>query len=161
MRIQRLYNCLLPIFVCGFMLEHRQSKDPAPGMKDQPMERVTGIGGVFFKAHDPKGTAKWYAEHLGIQSSHGYADFTWREKEHPDQIGHTTWAIFPTNATHFGQSSTSLMIDYRVANLDKMLEQLRRDGVKIEKVEDADYGRFAWIMDPEVNRVELWEPKQK
>lgn len=125
------------------------------------MERVTGIGGVFFKARDPEGMAKWYGKHLGIQAEHGYADFTWREKDHPDQIGHTAWAIFETDATHFGQSSKSLMINYRVSNLERMLEQLRREGVKIEKVEDFDYGRFAWIMDPEGNRVELWEPKEK
>jgi len=132
-----------------------------PANKEQQTAQVTGIGGVFFKAQDPKGLAAWYSEHLGIKSSHGYADFTWREKDHPDQIGHTAWAIFPTNATHFGQSSTSLMIDYRVGNLDLMLDQLRRDGVKIEKVEDSDFGRFAWIMDPEGNRVELWQPKEK
>jgi len=125
------------------------------------MEQVTGIGGVFFKARDPKAMNAWYAAHLGIQASHGFADFTWREKDQPDQIGHTAWAIFPTNAEQFGQSSSSLMINYRVGNLERMLEQLRREGVPIEKVEEFDYGRFAWITDPEGNRVELWEPKEK
>ena len=103
----------------------------------------------------------WYRTNLGIQSKGGYADFTWRDKDHPEEIGHTAWRIFPTNTTYFGESSSSLMINYRVANLDRMLEQLRRSGVKIEKVENYDYGRWAWIMDPEGNRIELWEPRKK
>jgi hypothetical protein len=135
--------------------------DTATKGKESQPEQVTGIGGVFFKAKDPKGMAAWYRTNLGIQSRGGYADFTWREKDHTDQIGHTAWAIFPTNASHFGQSPTSLMINYRVAHLDRMLDQLRKSGVTIERVEDSDFGRFAWVMDPESNRVELWEPKAK
>jgi predicted enzyme related to lactoylglutathione lyase len=122
------------------------------------MEQVTGIGGVFFKAKEPQRMAAWYQQHLGIQANDGSMDFTWREKDHPERIGRTVWAIFPAESDYFGQSSSSLMINYRVANLDRMLKQLRAAGVKIEKVEDFDYGRFAWIMDPEGNRIELWEP---
>lgn len=125
------------------------------------MEQVTGIGGVFFKVKDPETMAAWYRKNLGIQSENGFADFLWRDKDHPEEMGHTAWAIFPTNTTHFGESSSSLMINYRVANLDRMLDQLRKSGVVIEKVEDFDYGRFAWIMDPEGHRIELWEPKGK
>jgi lactoylglutathione lyase len=125
------------------------------------LEQVTGIGGVFFKVNDPKGMTAWYRTNLGIQSKGGYADFTWRDKDHPEDVGHTTWRIFPTNTTYFGQSSSSLMINYRVTNMDRMLEQLRRSGVKIEKVEDYPYGRWAWFMDPEGIRIELWEPKKR
>jgi predicted enzyme related to lactoylglutathione lyase len=125
------------------------------------MEKVTGIGGVFFKVGDVEKMAAWYREHLGIQTEDGCADFPWREKERPDEIGRTVWAMFPTDSTHFGESSSRLMINYRVANLDRMLEQLRGGGIKVEKVEDYDYGRFAWIMDPEGNRIELWEPREK
>ncbi len=124
------------------------------------MERVTGIGGIFFKARDAKAMAAWYEAKLGIQSNDGCADFPWREKDRPEQIGRTVWAVFPADSTHLGPSS-SLMINYRVANLDKMLDQLRAQGVAIEKVEEYDYGRFAWIADPEGNRVELWEPKEE
>lgn len=134
------------------------SGDAAPKGKDV---LVTGIGGVFFKVNDPKAMTAWYRTNLGIQAKGGYADFTWRDKDHPEEIGHTAWRIFPTNTTYFGQSPSSLMINYRVANLDRMLEQLRTSGVKIEKVENYDYGRWAWIMDPEGNRIELWEPKRK
>ena len=135
--------------------------DTSAKAKEVPMEQVTGIGGVFFKVKDPKGMTEWYRTNLGIPSKGGYADFTWRDKDHPEEMGHTAWRIFPTNTPYFGESSSSLMINYRVANLDRMLEQLRRGGVKIEKIEDYDYGRWAWIMDPEGNRIELWEPKGK
>ena len=137
----------------------RESGDTPSKGSDSPMEPVTGIGGVFFKVKDPKAMAAWYRKHLGIKTKGGYTDFTWRDKDNPEQMGRTVWAIFPTNTTYFGQSPSSLMINYRVSNLDRMLEQLRGSGVKIEKTEDTDYGRFAWIQDPEANRIELWQPK--
>jgi len=124
-------------------------------------EQVTGIGGVFFKAKDPKGMVAWYRKNLGVQSRNGHAQFSWRDKDHPDEMGYTAWAIFPTNTTYFGQSTSPLMVNYRVSNLDRMVEQLRASDVKIEKVENSDYGRFAWIIDPEGNRIELWEPRKK
>ncbi len=124
-------------------------------------EKVTGIGGVFFRVHDPARMAAWYRDHLGIHSDDGNADFLWREHERPDEIGRTVWAVFPADTNHFGPSRPAFMINYRVSNLERMLAQLRRDGVVVEKVEDYDYGRFAWITDPEGNRIELWEPKSK
>jgi catechol 2,3-dioxygenase-like lactoylglutathione lyase family enzyme len=132
-----------------------------PTTGENQMERVTGIGGVFFKAREPKKMAAWYRDHLGIQSQGGYADFVWREKDNPERTGHTAWALFPTNTSYFGSSAAPMMINYRVANLERMLAQLRRAGVAVEKVQEQDYGRFAWITDPEGNRIELWEPKGK
>jgi catechol-2,3-dioxygenase len=161
MRIHHLASFLPLVVVCGCASQPRESGDTTTKAKELPMEQVTGIGGVFFKVKDPKGMAAWYRKNLGIQSKHGYADFIWRDKDHPEEMGHTAWAIFPTNTTYFGQSSSSLMINYRVSNLDRMLAQLRQNGVAVEKVEDSDYGRFAWIEDPEGNRIELWEPKNK
>ena len=139
----------------------REPAHSAPTTGENQTERVTGIGGVFFKARDPKKMAAWYRDHLGIQSQGGYADFVWRDKDHPDRMGHTAWALFPTNTSYFGSSTAPMMINYRVANLERLLAQLRREGVAVEKVEDQDYGRFAWITDPEGNRIELWEPKGK
>ena len=118
------------------------------------MEQVTGIGGIFFKARDPGLMAAWYCEHLGIPTQNGHADFAAREKDRPEQIGRTVWSIFPADTDYFGSSA---MINYRVPDLDRMLEQLRRSGVTVEKTEDYDYGRFAWITDPEGNRIELWQ----
>jgi len=161
-------SLLLGVFIGGIVaLCVAAATNPGiPGEADSKaegaqFEQVTGIGGVFFKAKDPKGITAWYRTNLGVQSQGGYADFTWRDKDRPEEIGHTAWRIFPTNTTYFGQSSSPLMINYRVANLDRMLEQLRRNGVEIEKVENYDYGRWAWITDPEGNRLELWEPKGK
>src|SRR6266700_3417888 len=102
--------------------------------------------GAVVDVKEHKEMAAWYRKNLGIRSKNGYTDFIWRDKDHPEEIGHTAWAIFPTNTTHFGQSSSSLMINYRVSNLDRMLEQLRHSGVKIEKFEDSDFGRFAWLL---------------
>src|SRR5437899_1468003 len=110
--------------------QQRESSGTTPKEKESQMEQVTGIGGVFLKVKDPKGMAAWYRQNLGIQSKGGYAIFTWRDKDHPEEMGRTAWAIFPTNTTYFGQSPSSLMINYRVSNLDRMLEQLRSGGVK-------------------------------
>jgi len=145
----------------GATLQEREPGDTTAKGKEVPLEQVTGIGGVFFKAKDPKTMTAWYRTNLGIQSKGGYTDFIWREKDRPEEMGHTAWRIFSTNTAYFGQSSSDLMINYRVANLDRMLEQLRRSGVKVEKVENYDYGHWAWIMDPEGNRIELWQPKGK
>lgn len=140
---------------------NRQPDRSAPATGENQIERVNGIGGVFFKARDPKKMAAWYRDHLGIQNKGGYAIFAWREKDNPDRLGQTVWTLFPTNTTYFGSSAAPMMINYRVANLERLLAQLRRDGVAVEKVEDFSYGRFAWITDPEGNRIELWEPKGK
>ena len=113
------------------------------------------------KARDPKAMAAWYRAHLGIQVKSGYANFDWREKENPDRMGRTVWSLFPTNTTYFGSSTSPYMINYRVANLDRMIEQLKRHGVAVEQVKDYNYGRFTWVTDPEGTRIELWEPKGK
>jgi catechol 2,3-dioxygenase-like lactoylglutathione lyase family enzyme len=123
------------------------------------MEQVTGIGGIFFKARDPARMAAWYCEHLGIRGEDGHTDFVWREHDQPNRIGRIVWSLFPADTDYFGPASTPFMINYRVSNLERMLEQLRVAGISVDKVEDHAYGRFAWITDPEGNRIELWEPK--
>ena len=139
----------------------READRSASTTGENQKERVSGIGGVFFKARDPKKMAAWYRDYLGIQNMGGHADFVWREKDNPEHIGHTAWALFPTNTSYFGSSTATMMINYRVANLEKMVAQLRGAGVAVEKIEDDPYGRFAWVSDPEGNRIELWEPKSK
>jgi predicted enzyme related to lactoylglutathione lyase len=123
------------------------------------MARVTGIGGVFLKARDPKALSAWYAKHLGMKlSDYGGATFEWTD-EVPEGTGTTAWSLFKDDSDYFGSSGQRAMINYRVDDLDGMLAQLKEAGVWIDpKQDDYDFGRFAWIQDPEGNRVELWEP---
>jgi predicted enzyme related to lactoylglutathione lyase len=122
--------------------------------------RVTGIGGVFFKAEDPERLREWYREHLGIQSeSWGGAIFEWRYTDGSDRTGQTVWAVFPRSTQYFKTSRADFMLNYRVENLDQVLEALACEGVEIDpERQDSENGRFAWITDPEGNRIELWEP---
>ena len=128
------------------------------------MKKVTGIGGFFFKSTDPEQLYAWYEEHLGMKrdSAAGCVVFKWREPENPAKSGLTAWSIFPKDSKYFDPSSSNFMINFRVSDLDGLLERLRAEGVAIDpKREDYDYGRFAWIMDPEGNRIELWEPPEE
>ncbi len=124
------------------------------------MRRVTGIGGVFFKAADPKQLKEWYNEHLGITpDEQGYISFEWREKDDPDKVAFTAFEAFPNDTKYFDPSSKPFMVNFRVADLHELLAQLRKEGVQVDdKIEEHEYGRFGWIMDPEGNRIELWEP---
>lgn len=126
------------------------------------MQKVTGIGGIFFKAQDASQLRAWYQEHLGITiEEYGGTSFKWRDFENPDQAGSTVWSIFPANSRYFDPSEKPFMINYRVANLDEVLEQLRAQGVQVDdRIEESEFGRFGWIMDPEGNRIELWEPPE-
>jgi catechol 2,3-dioxygenase-like lactoylglutathione lyase family enzyme len=122
------------------------------------MGRVTGLGGVFFKAQDPERLYRWYEQHLGLRRENGAVFFRWREKE-SDQPGTTVWSLFPQDTKYFEPSAAPFMLNYRVDHLDELLAALRAAGVPVDdRREDSEYGRFAWITDPEGNRVELWEP---
>jgi predicted enzyme related to lactoylglutathione lyase len=124
------------------------------------MKRVTGIGGVFFKSDDPEKMYEWYETHLGIKrDADGYIGFRWRGHPDTSEQGMTGWSIFKRSAPYFDPSRATFMINYRVDDLDALLEALHAEGVEIDpKREDYDYGRFAWITDPEGNKIELWEP---
>jgi len=123
------------------------------------MKRVTGFGGIFFKAKDPKALYEWYRVHLGIESSPDGAGAMWRDADHPEIPGCTIWAVFPQDTKYLGSPDRNFMINFRVDNLDELLKALREEGVQVdEKGERQEYGNFGWITDPEDNRVELWEP---
>lgn len=121
------------------------------------MEKVLGLGGVFFKARDPKALAAWYREHLGLPIEPGQTYGAFASTAAGEQAA---WTAFPADTNYFGPGPQSLMVNYRVQNLDAMLAQLRAAGVPVDdRVEDYDFGRFGWATDPEGNRFELWEPK--
>ena len=124
------------------------------------MKRVTGIGGIFFKAKDPKALGAWYKTHLGIDvQAWGGAAFRWKGPDNPDGGGTTAWSLFAADTDHFAPSQSSFMINYRVDDLHALLAALRAEGVQVQdKVDESDYGKFGWIVDPEGNKVELWEP---
>ena len=127
------------------------------------MKRVTGIGGIFFKATDPDKLREWYRAHLGIESEKdGGATFKWRELGDPKSDRYTVWSPFASDTDYFAPSKKPFMINFQVENLDELLAQLKREGVDVDpKVETYDYGKFGWIMDPDGNRIELWEPPRR
>ena len=124
------------------------------------MERVHGIGGIFFKARDPKALGAWYAKHLGIRLTEwGGAILPWKPLPRAARYALTVWSPFAADTDHFGAGPQQHMVNYQVANLAKMLAQLRAAGVAVdEKTQTSEQGSFGWAADPEGNRFELWEP---
>jgi predicted enzyme related to lactoylglutathione lyase len=123
------------------------------------MKRVTGIGGIFFKCKDPKKMKEWYKTHLGLPTSDYGATFEWRQDADSSKKGSTTWSPFAETTKYFEPSTKDFMINYRVENLEALVEELKKEGVTItDTVETSDYGKFVHIMDLEGNKVELWEP---
>ena len=150
-------------FILGMMLQSVRGS-----VSDKEGPRVTGVGGFFFKAQNPAKLADWYREHLGVALQPGgqganapqFHSFEWREKDHPEKAGATVFSIFPADTKYLGAGSSQFMVNFRVANLERLLSQLRQQGVKVDdKIDDESNGRFGWAMDPEGHRIELWEPK--
>ncbi len=124
------------------------------------MKKVTGIGGIFFKCKDANQMREWYKTHLGLPVTNYGATFDWREADDSTKKGSTTWSPFAETTKYFEPSTKDFMINYRVENLESLVEQLKKEGVTIvDKIEDSDYGKFVHIIDVEGNKVELWEPK--
>src|SRR5262249_38015214 len=120
--------------------------------------RILGIGGIFFKSADRDRLCAWYREHLGIQSGESGHMFAWRSREDPPREHFTIWSVFP-DAAYFQPGNAPFMINYIVDDLDALLRKLETGGVRIDpKRENHDYGRFAWIYDPDGSKIELWEP---
>jgi uncharacterized glyoxalase superfamily protein PhnB len=118
--------------------------------------RVTGIGGIFFKSEDPKKLNEWYNTHLGIGGLFKWKDIAQPEAEHPAQ---TIWSPFKSDTKYFAPSAKDFMFNYRVENLVELFETLKAEGVQVVgEIETYPYGKFGWILDPEGNKIELWEP---
>jgi len=124
------------------------------------MKKVTGIGGIFFKCKDPNKMKEWYKTHLGLDTNEYGATFEWREDSDPNIKGSTAWSPFSESTKYFEPSSKDFMINYRVADLEALVDALQKEGVTIvDKIETYDYGKFVHIIDMEGNKIELWEPK--
>jgi predicted enzyme related to lactoylglutathione lyase len=124
------------------------------------MKRVTGIGGIFFQAKDPAALRDWYQRQLGIAvQAWGGAAFTWADEAGNPTGGTTIWSIGAAGSNSFAPSTSSFMVNYRVDDLPALLQALRDEGCQgLEKTDDSEYGKFGWVMDPEGNKVELWQP---
>jgi predicted enzyme related to lactoylglutathione lyase len=124
-------------------------------------KRVTGVGGIFFKTEDPKKLKEWYGKHLGLPIDDYGASFKWIDMDHPDAKSPalTAWSPFKSDTTYFSPSEKPYMFNYRVENLVELLKVLKEEGVQIVgEMQEFSYGKFGWIMDPEGNKIELWEP---
>ena len=121
--------------------------------------RITGIGGVFFKSKNPEAMRSWYNEKFGLKSDqYGHA-FVWKTIDDPQKNGYTAWNPFDEKSTYFEPSDQKYMINYRVENLEELLAELKDSGVQVVgEIEKFDYGKFGWVLDPEGNKIELWEP---
>ena len=144
---------LVASFLSGFTVNKLISNNK------QRMKKVTGIGGVFFKCKDPKAINEWYKLHLGFDTTPYGTSFEWREADDNTKKGLTQWNTFPNNTKYFAPSNKEFMINYRVDNLEQLVEELRKGDVTVvDHVETFDYGKFVHILDPEGNKIQLWEP---
>lgn len=126
------------------------------------MKRVTGIGGIFFKAKDPKALQAWYQRHLGIDvQPWGGAAFDWTDDAGKPVGGTTAWNIASMQSEQFAPSTAPFMVNYRVEDLRALVKALKEEGCNVlDKIDDSEYGTFGWVIDPEGNKIELWQPPQ-
>jgi predicted enzyme related to lactoylglutathione lyase len=127
------------------------------------MKRVTGLGGIFFKCEDPKKQQAWYQKHLGMaMDDWGGSMFWWRDVDQPEKKCSTVWSTFKSDTNYFDPGTKPFMFNYRVENLEELLRLLKEEGIEqIGEIQEESYGKFGWIMDPEGNKIELWEPKDE
>lgn len=132
-------------------MQRKQEDTPAAG-------RVTAIGGIFFKAQDPAKLKTWYAQHLGFQTDAYGTSFVWKQGSMGERNGFTVWSPFPDDTAYFGPSVKPFMLNYRVTDIHELVLQLKQEGVTVlDEVQAYPYGKFVHIMDPENNKIELWE----
>jgi len=150
---------IITLIATSFLLGFASKTIISNKNKNTQMKKVTGIGGIFFKCKDPKAINEWYKAHLGLNTSPYGTSFEWREAEDSAKKGITQWAPFADSTKYFEPSTKDFMINYRVENLEALVEQLKNEGVTIvDKIEGSEYGKFVHVLDPEGNKIELWEP---
>lgn len=134
-------------------------KPKISSIKKENMKKVTGIGGIFFKCKDPDAMKEWYKTHLGFDTDQYGTSFEWRQGADTSKYGFTQWSPFAEKTKYFEPSTKEFMINYRVENLELLVDELRKEGVTIvDEIEAFDYGKFIHIIDMEGNKIELWEP---
>jgi predicted enzyme related to lactoylglutathione lyase len=154
-KILLLTTAFAATFTLGFAFNKLVSTNP-----DNPpaMKRVTGIGGIFFKCKDPAQIRDWYKAHLGLTTNEYGCVFEWKQATDSSKKGFSQWSPFKETTQYFAPSTKDFMINYRVENLEALIKELKKEGVTVcDTVESYDYGKFVHIMDPENNKIELWE----
>ena len=130
--------------------------------KEKKMKKVTGIGGIFFKCKDPNKVKEWYKTHLGMDAGQYGASFEWYQDAEGKKKGLTQWNVNTETAKLYEPSTKDFMINYRVENLEALVEELKKEGVTVlDKIETYDYGKFVHILDIEGNKIQLWEPAEE
>ncbi len=149
---------IVPMLALGQTATTHSSNDRSASAGGKTMSRVTGIGGIFIKAKDPAMLRDWYKQHLGIDvQAWGGTSFRWVDSSGKPAAGTTAWMI--GDGKNFAPGTAPFMVNYRVSDLHALLAALRAEGCNVlEKTEESEYGKFGWVMDPEGNKVELWEP---
>lgn len=121
--------------------------------------KITGLGGVFFKSENPKSLKNWYTTNLGLDTDEYGHMFKWLKPEEPDKLAYTQWSVFEAKTDYLNPSKKDFMINFRVEHIEALVEELKSNGMEvIGDIQSFDYGKFAWVMDPDGNKVELWEP---
>jgi predicted enzyme related to lactoylglutathione lyase len=137
--------------------ENKEKQEPTKSSNLEP--KVIGIGGVFFFSDNPDKTKDWYSNNLGLEVNEWGSSFETRNANRPEEINYTQWSPFKKGSDYFDPSKKEFMINYRVQNIEGLVEKLKKNGVTIvDKIETYEYGKFVHIMDEEGNKVELWEP---
>lgn len=140
------------------MTDETQKADKLQDPRDTT-PKVTGIGGIFFSSDKPEKTKQWYAENLGLEVNPWGSTFEFRNANRPDEINYLQWSLFEQGSEYFSPSKKDFMINYRVQNIEGLVNKLKANGVTIlDSIETFDYGKFVHIMDDEGNKIELWEP---
>jgi len=158
---------LIPLLLAGCkdpskktisMEENKESKSQVPSQNDTT-PGVSGIGGIFFFSDNPEELKNWYSENLGLAVNEWGSSFEFRNANRPDEINYLQWSPFVRGSDYFNPSKKEFMINYRVRNIGKLVENLKKNGVTVlDEIEEYDYGKFVHIMDIEGNKIELWEP---
>jgi len=143
----------------NLMSDNKDKVEKKEAKSEQVIPKVVGIGGIFLKSKNPKKTKEWYGGNLGMTMDKYGSSFEFRNANNPDEINYLIWSLFEENTDYFQPSEKEFMINYRVQNIEGLVKKLEENGVKIvDKIEKYEYGKFVHIMDPEGNKIELWEP---
>lgn len=147
---------LVSTFCLGYGFKSLTSNTTSKGKE---IKRVTGIGGIFFKCRDPKMVREWYKDHLGLNTNQYGAVFEWRQGADTTKKGFTQWSPFSETTKYFAPSTKEFMVNYRVENLEALVEELKKEKVVLtDTIQTFEYGKFVHILDVENNKIELWEP---